>query len=399
MRSKDIMELIGGAGLGAGVMYLFDPQKGYERRHQLADMGRQYMSSTRDYSGRAYECARGTSKSLAYGASEGTSNLIEGIRNTGLRAWDGLRNLGKSISSGSSELVDRISHNRATAAAAGSAGWLGKKASDIGHYVSDTGRQTMGWFRRPRYTGFMPRTSTNQALTLVGAIGVAAGTMYLMDPIAGRRRRALIRDKFMSFVNSLGTTIDRTWRDLSNRARGVYSEGLSVMHREHLTDHQLMERVRSHLGRIVSSSRLVNVSVSDGRVFLSGGPIPVKEADELIAHISTMRGVKSIENLLTVEGGGQKRFMRSVRGTWSPTTRVASSVVGGVLATWGILRNDVLGWSLAAIGAGLVARGASNVSVRRLSRQATGRSKVHEPTVALSAEAEVMSASGPVTPQ
>lgn len=57
----------------------------------------------------------------------------------------------------------------------------------------------------------------------VGA-AVGAGLMYLLDPIAGGRRRALVRDKATKWARKTGEAVDGQSRHLRNRARGLVIE-------------------------------------------------------------------------------------------------------------------------------------------------------------------------------
>jgi hypothetical protein len=59
----------------------------------------------------------------------------------------------------------------------------------------------------------------NRALErfLIG-IGTGAAVMCLFDPDRGNRRRAILTDKASSLANQLPVTLDKTGRDLSNRA-------------------------------------------------------------------------------------------------------------------------------------------------------------------------------------
>jgi len=61
-------------------------------------------------------------------------------------------------------------------------------------------------------------------LPVLGAIGLGAGLMYILDPERGRRRRAVARDKVTSAFNRTGRAISKKSRDLSNRAYGLAAE-------------------------------------------------------------------------------------------------------------------------------------------------------------------------------
>jgi hypothetical protein len=63
-------------------------------------------------------------------------------------------------------------------------------------------------------------------------IGMAAGAaiMYFMDPIQGRRRRALLRDKAYSASIQTRKAIDARTHDLSNRAHGLRVKTSRMLH-------------------------------------------------------------------------------------------------------------------------------------------------------------------------
>jgi hypothetical protein len=63
-----------------------------------------------------------------------------------------------------------------------------------------------------------------KAVLLLVGICLGAGLMYLLDPDRGRRRRALLRDKFVGLSNDVGDAVSKTARDLRNRAQGVVAE-------------------------------------------------------------------------------------------------------------------------------------------------------------------------------
>lgn len=63
-------------------------------------------------------------------------------------------------------------------------------------------------------------------------IGIAAGAalMYFMDPVQGRRRRALFRDKAYSASVQTRKAIDARTHDLSNRAEGLRVKASRLLH-------------------------------------------------------------------------------------------------------------------------------------------------------------------------
>jgi hypothetical protein len=62
-------------------------------------------------------------------------------------------------------------------------------------------------------------------------MGVGAGLMYFLDPAAGRRRRALVRDQVTHSVHVTTGAFDSTRRDLRNRAQGVAARARRLFRR------------------------------------------------------------------------------------------------------------------------------------------------------------------------
>jgi gas vesicle protein len=63
-------------------------------------------------------------------------------------------------------------------------------------------------------------------IAVAAVIGAAIGAfaMFVFDPVSGQRRRALARDKTMSFSNDTAESVRSTARDLGNRAKGMAAE-------------------------------------------------------------------------------------------------------------------------------------------------------------------------------
>lgn len=61
-------------------------------------------------------------------------------------------------------------------------------------------------------------------LTLLKGLGLGAGMMYFFDPIAGNRRRALVRDQLIHACTVSNRAASKVYRDASNRMEGVKAE-------------------------------------------------------------------------------------------------------------------------------------------------------------------------------
>src|SRR5688572_9324564 len=133
--------------------------------------------------------------------------------------------------------------------------------------------------------------------TLLTSIGLGAGLMYFLDPQFGTRRRALVRDRANSWVNSMDNFLDGATEDMRNRTRGVLAEMSARLSDQGAPDWILEERVRSNLGRLAGYSRGVDVQADGGRITLSG-PVLREDADSILKATSRTRGVHGVENRL-----------------------------------------------------------------------------------------------------
>lgn len=127
-----------------------------------------------------------------------------------------------------------------------------------------------------------------------------AGLMYLFDPRAGRRRRALLRDKLEKLQNTLANQAEGLAKDAGNRGQGAAAETMRrVMPEEPVDDAMLTQRIRSEMGHYVSNPHAIDVSVEQGVVTLSGN-ILASEAQSFVAQVKAMKHVEKVENHLDV---------------------------------------------------------------------------------------------------
>jgi len=214
--------------------------------------------------------------------------------------------------------------------------------------------------------------------TLVASIGLGAGLMYFFDPQHGERRRALVRDRANRFVNNIDESIDIAMEDARNRARGVLSEMTAKLSDQSAPDWILEERVRSNLGRVAGHARTVTVTADGGRIHLSG-PILREDEDAIVKTAMRTRGVHGVENRLQVvddpqdipalqDSPSSRRQARPdwQQRSWSPATRLLSSVGGSLLTLYGLTRRGVVKPVLSTAGLVLTARGMTNLDTRSL---------------------------------
>jgi uncharacterized membrane protein len=240
----------------------------------------------------------------------------------------------------------------------------------------------------------------NRELALLGGIGLGATLMYMVDPDRGKRRRALMRDKLARATHKVPDAISATARDISNRVQGMTAQATSAFSSEDVSDEVLVARVRSKLGRIVSHPSSIEVAANQGRVVLSG-PILAHETNDLLACVRAVPGVREVDNLLDVHKqagdvpglqGGEPRSgdrFDLMQENWSPTSRLLAGAAGGALAVYGLSRRDPISLGLGAIGIGLIARGVTNLEMKRLVGLGAGRRAVEiQKTINIAAPVE-----------
>jgi hypothetical protein len=201
--------------------------------------------------------------------------------------------------------------------------------------------------------------------------------MYFYDPDRGRRRRAMVQDQVNRMVNRSDDFIDKAARDLRNRTRGTLAEAMALLSDQEAPDWILEERVRAELGRVARHPRANDISVNQGRVTLSG-PILADDVERVLSKAGAVRGVKGVENQLQVYQTAenipalQDSPSRREAGTeftqqsWSPSARLLAGVGGGFLTVYGQARRGLIGAVMSLAGLSLLARGVTNMELKRL---------------------------------
>jgi osmotically-inducible protein OsmY len=139
----------------------------------------------------------------------------------------------------------------------------------------------------------------DKRVAFFSGLGLGAGAMFLLDPDRGKRRRALMRDKAIHISHTSKEALEKTARDLRNRATGIVAETKAMLNEEQVPDSVLVERVRATLGHYPVHDRAIHIEARDGVVTLTGDTL-ANEVETLIDAVSSVRGVKDVVNHLVV---------------------------------------------------------------------------------------------------
>jgi hypothetical protein len=219
----------------------------------------------------------------------------------------------------------------------------------------------------------MNPSGSPKRLLLLG-VGAGAVLSYFLDPDRGSRRRALARDRMVAMLHDTQEALGKVGRDSRNRARGLSAMVDSLRHRESPPDPQLVERVRSRMGRFVSHPRAIEVTAQDGIVHLQG-PILREEKDRLVTAVHAVPGVREVvdrleahdaaEGVPALQGGkepGGAPF-ELAQDHWAPAPRFLVGTLASALMAYGLRKRGRGGISTALLGSGLLARSLLNAPV------------------------------------
>lgn len=209
---------------------------------------------------------------------------------------------------------------------------------------------------------------------MLAAAGTGALLMYMMDPKQGRRRAALLRDRWTRLASDGRGALEVALRDLRHRAHGVVATTSGMFRRRPPDDAVLEGRVRACLGRWVSRPHAITVSADHGRVTLSGA-LHQPEQQQALKVVRGVRGVKKVDNQLktlqttesaappTTAGRPRHEFMQQ---HWAPGPRLLAAGAGAGMAVWGFGQRNIGGAGLGLLGLALATRAASNKSFGHL---------------------------------
>ena len=315
-RNNSLLSLLGGAAAGAIAMYLLDPDQGERRREQLGGTAGDALKQTGEKLGTAWDSVSEQAKHVA-------AALATGAAVTGERVSDAARDFSRSdsvrhaqhavgdaghyVGSIGHDLLERV-RGLGQRLSVG-AGGLGSSLSDSAHGAADRAREATSSARSSVGSWISGEEEddshlTAQLVTAAAALALGGAAMYFLDPKQGRTRRAWAGGKVHKIVNDTGRTFQRAGaacNDMLNRTRGTAHElQRSVATEGPVSAEQLLQRVRSQMGHVVSRADQIQVMTdAQGHVELSG-KVAASELDGLLTCVRRVGGVNQVTNRLEI---------------------------------------------------------------------------------------------------
>jgi hypothetical protein len=153
-----LVSLAGGVGIGAGILYLLDPDKGEKRRNELLSGASDLASSAKDYAGEAFGGVGSAVSSALHSARDYAGEKFSSARDY---ADDAMGDAGGYANKG-----------------------LRRAQRGARDFIQ---RQTFGETRSEHRLGV--------TLCAIGSMALGAAVMYAFDPASGRNRRRYVREQ------------------------------------------------------------------------------------------------------------------------------------------------------------------------------------------------------------
>jgi hypothetical protein len=231
-----LMSLAGGVGIGAGLLYLLDPEQGEKRRrnissgarsmgNSLAETASDWLTSAGDYTS---DTARGASKSARRFASD--------------RADEASGMLGGALSS--------------------VRGFVGDKFGGVSDYASEKYGNARGYLQDQLCEETRMQHRVNVGICALSSMAIGAALMYVFDPTMGSSRRRVAMDKAGDLASQAGDYASQAGGYVKDQATNLTSQAGDMMN-------QAKDKV---------TSMASNLKGSDGGASCPPGMIPASQA-------------------------------------------------------------------------------------------------------------------------
>jgi hypothetical protein len=188
-----LMSLAGGVGIGAGLLYLLDPEQGEKRRREIA-------------SG-----ARNLGSNIAGTASDW-------LTSAGDYASDTARSAGKSTRQMASRGADEAS-GMLGGALSSVRGFVGEKLGGVSDYASGRYENAKGYLQDQMCAETRTQHRVSVGIWALSSMAMGAALMYVFDPTMGSSRRRQAMDKASDMASQAG--------DYASQAGGYVKEQAS----------------------------------------------------------------------------------------------------------------------------------------------------------------------------
>jgi osmotically-inducible protein OsmY len=156
-------------------------------------------------------------------------------------------------------------------------------------------------------------------VVLLAGLGGAA-LVYLFEPDAGRRHRAVLRDKTVSLWRRGRRRVRRLSRRGTHTLRGQWGRITRPGHSDEPVDSvTLTQRVESEVFRdpAIPKGR-INVNAENGVIELRGQLDSAEQIERVVARVRRVPGVRDVANLMHLPGTpapNKEAAIRASRGT------------------------------------------------------------------------------------
>jgi gas vesicle protein len=303
-KTENTFALLGGAVLGAAAMYLLDPEAGRRRRATITETAGDALRATGEAVGPAWESLSDRARDMGVRLSEGAQAMGSSLSERAGSARDSTRDAG-SDAYGSVRGALGSARDAAGGWAESLGDWgrgfgtrMSRGARGMSEDVSDRARRLNPWHEEESH-------ATAYTVAGISAAALGAGLIYLLDPQNGRRRRAQAAGQVTGIVNQTGRAFRQGGRyvqDLMNRGRGAaYETRRRFGAGERVSAEQLLQRVRSTMGHVVSNAGAIQVMADGDGVVTLSGRVVASEVDPLLTAVNKIPGVRQVINRLDVQ--------------------------------------------------------------------------------------------------
>lgn len=236
---------------------------------------------------------------------------------------------------------------------------------------------------------------TNQSLSWMAPLSLGAALMYLFDPTAGRRRRALLRDQTAHLARRTREASSAAACDLQNRLSGLRARWRRDPADDFADDATVEARVRSKLGRVTTHPGAIHVASIDGIVTLTGAVLADEHAAVCRTALHVPGVVDVVDQLAVHEDAGSVPGLQGEGSlprspwlpTWSPAMRAAAIAGGAALVAYGMQNRTLRGGVAASLGAGMLSSGFRNSRAPAHDEMPDDVSRLHETDASRAASA------------